>query len=360
MTPVRESEMMFRTLAEESPNMIFINKGGRVVYANKRCEEIMGYSREEFYSKDFNFMSLIAPDYRDLVQKNFRKHATGQEIAPYEYKLFTKEGGEIFAIHTTKLIDYEGERAILGIVTDITERKMSELAMRKRLMKFRLEDGNIYLVKESAPTTSLEAFKDLLNIGYRGVIISRTPEEEFTQAIKSDFEFFWLSERKVKNSLPPKPKEIESRLEGLGKRTVVLVDRLDYLISKIGFKETLSFVQHLREIAYISRLVAVISVDPGTLNKRELRQLEKEALDVVRRHEPFSEDLMNVLKCVLRENEKGIIPTYAGIGEILGLSQPTVRKKVRHLIDSGYLTENVKGKKKFVEITVYGKSLLLK
>ena len=27
----------FKTFTEQSPNMIFINKGGRVVYANKRC-----------------------------------------------------------------------------------------------------------------------------------------------------------------------------------------------------------------------------------------------------------------------------------------------------------------------------------
>ena len=36
----------FRNLAEQSPNMIFINKRGRVVYANKKCEEITGYSKE--------------------------------------------------------------------------------------------------------------------------------------------------------------------------------------------------------------------------------------------------------------------------------------------------------------------------
>ena len=38
---LKESEEKFRNLAEQSPNMIFINKGGRVVYANKKCEELM-------------------------------------------------------------------------------------------------------------------------------------------------------------------------------------------------------------------------------------------------------------------------------------------------------------------------------
>ncbi|MCK4416294.1 MAG: MEKHLA domain-containing protein, partial [Thermoplasmatales archaeon] len=52
---LQKSEDKFRTLAEHSPNMIFINKKGRVVYANRKCEEITGYKREEFYSPDFDF-----------------------------------------------------------------------------------------------------------------------------------------------------------------------------------------------------------------------------------------------------------------------------------------------------------------
>jgi PAS domain S-box-containing protein len=45
---LQESEEKFRNLAEQSPNMIFINKKGRVVYTNKRCEEVTGYTRNEF------------------------------------------------------------------------------------------------------------------------------------------------------------------------------------------------------------------------------------------------------------------------------------------------------------------------
>jgi len=55
------SDSTFRYLAEESPNMIFINAGGRVVYANLMCERLMEYSREELYAPDFDFLRLIAP-----------------------------------------------------------------------------------------------------------------------------------------------------------------------------------------------------------------------------------------------------------------------------------------------------------
>jgi PAS domain S-box-containing protein len=93
-----ESEKKFKGLAEESPNMIFINKGGRIVYANKRCEEVMGYSREEFYSSDFNFMDLISPASRKLVKENFEKHNRGEDVPPNEYSIMSKEGKEINSI----------------------------------------------------------------------------------------------------------------------------------------------------------------------------------------------------------------------------------------------------------------------
>jgi PAS domain S-box-containing protein len=111
--------------------MIFINKKGRVAYVNKRCEEIMGYSRDEYYSENFNFLDLIAPECRDLVKENFKMHISGKDIPPYDYKIITKDGREITAIITTKLTDYEGEKAILGIITDITERKKAEEQLRK-------------------------------------------------------------------------------------------------------------------------------------------------------------------------------------------------------------------------------------
>jgi PAS domain S-box-containing protein len=128
---LKESEEQFRNLSEESPNMIFINKQGRVVYANKKCEEIMGYTKEVFYSPTFNFFSLIAPDSVKTLRSNYNKHKSGEEVAPYEYALVTKTGERINAVITTKLIKYNGASAILGIITDITERKKMETTLRE-------------------------------------------------------------------------------------------------------------------------------------------------------------------------------------------------------------------------------------
>jgi len=129
---LRESEEKFRSVTEQSPNMIFINQGGRVVYANQQCAKAMGYSIKEFYAPHFNFLSLIHPDDFGMVRRNFRLHQRGKEVAPSEYKMLTKERKVLNTILATKLIDYRGQKAILGIITDITARKKSDELLSQR------------------------------------------------------------------------------------------------------------------------------------------------------------------------------------------------------------------------------------
>jgi PAS domain S-box-containing protein len=138
-----ESEEKFRTVTDQSPNMIFINHQGKVVYVNRKCEQIMGYSRDEFYDPDFDFMALIAPESRDLIQSNFIRNMQGEEIARYECPLINRDGNRIDVIITTKSINYAGERSILGIITDITERKKAEEALQAKDIKLERQAKNL-------------------------------------------------------------------------------------------------------------------------------------------------------------------------------------------------------------------------
>lgn len=137
---LRESEEKFKNLAEKSPNMIFINQNGRLVYVNKICEEIMGYKIEEFYSPNFEFLNILAPESREEAKKSFNRHLRSKDINPLEYTIITKKGKRIEALVTTKLILYKGKSAILGIVTDISKRKRTEEQLKKAL-----NDNNILL-----------------------------------------------------------------------------------------------------------------------------------------------------------------------------------------------------------------------
>ncbi|MDD5521551.1 MAG: PAS domain S-box protein [Kiritimatiellae bacterium] len=116
----------FISLAENSPNMIFVHYMGRVVYVNRLCEEIMGYTKEEFCSPKFDFRSLVSPECRQAIEKMFSASMKGREVESIEYKLITKDKRKLDAIISAILVECNGDRAILGIITDISYYKKIE------------------------------------------------------------------------------------------------------------------------------------------------------------------------------------------------------------------------------------------
>ncbi|MBW7990258.1 MAG: PAS domain S-box protein [Planctomycetes bacterium] len=199
---IKESEETFRSLAEQSPNMIFINKSGRIVYANKICEEITGYKREELCSADFNFLTMIAPESLDLIKENFSKHSKGLEIQPYEYTIINKAGERIDAINSCKLIQYEGRTAILGVVTDITERKHLEEAYHSLVDNSLqglaiVQDGRMVFLNKAFSSTTGYSKEDLL---------AASPEQLQSMVHPDDRELVWTRHRDRLAGKPVSPR----------------------------------------------------------------------------------------------------------------------------------------------------------
>jgi two-component system sensor histidine kinase VicK len=128
---LHESEEKFRTLTELSPYMIYIMNMDGLIYINKKCEEVMGCTREEAYSPDFDFMSFVAPEYRDTIAGVFSAHRNNNEEPPLEFALITRDGKRIDAILNTRLITFDGEKAAMGTVIDVTRLKETEKELRQ-------------------------------------------------------------------------------------------------------------------------------------------------------------------------------------------------------------------------------------
>ncbi|MCK5560280.1 MAG: DUF835 domain-containing protein, partial [Thermoplasmata archaeon] len=306
--------------------------------------------------------NLIAEKDHDRIQENMKITLKEGSVRNIEYTFRTKGGLEFPGELSTGIItDLVGNPlSYVALTKDITERKRTEEEMKRRLMKFKIEDGRLYLVKESVPSLSYEALKDLLKIGYHGFVISRTPEQDFKKIfINNNFEFLWLAEKGGNNNKNTFIKEIEARIEKLPTKNTVLIERVDYLIFKKGFKKTLAFVQHLREFAYLFGNIIILSIDPSTLSTQELRLLEKEGLEIEPRIDlkKMPEEYFNILKFVYQENITGIRPSYYNVGKEIGISKPTVRKRINFLLSNGYILENTRGRNKVLELSEMGRNL---
>ncbi len=316
---LRESEDKFRTLAEQLPNMIFINKKGKIVYTNKKSEEIIGYTKDEFYSPNFDFLSLIAPESLEKIKLAFSKHMKSEEVEPYDYTLLTKDGKRIEAILTTKLINYEGEKAILGIVTDITDRKRAEEALKQRaeelekskaklqqsleelLKRVELEHeilitqpipeidieerGSLFLYPVDRENEAYAIFRSRKDANRPALAITRTFPPRFQRKIGREIEMVWLTSNRVPELVCVDPSDTMTLLLVISeffKRApegVILFEGIEYIVSITGFERFLHIVQLLNDkIAMLDGTIYMI-VDLGVLKEKEARYIMRESLE---------------------------------------------------------------------------------
>ncbi|NTW16433.1 MAG: PAS domain S-box protein, partial [Syntrophaceae bacterium] len=127
---LRASEQQFRGLIEKMPNGMIMYEGTKIRYLNPACEKITGYTRSELYLTDI--WALAHPEYKDIVReyvKRRRRKEPVQEL--HAVKIVTKSGEERWVERAASAIELEGKPVVLVTITDITERRRAEEALKK-------------------------------------------------------------------------------------------------------------------------------------------------------------------------------------------------------------------------------------
>ena len=133
---LRESEAVFRALAETVSAAIYIYRGSKYVYLNPAAETISGYTRDELMGMEV--WDLIHPEFREQMKARGELRQAGEMIPPHsEIKVLTKSGEVRWLDLTASLIQFHGEPAVLATAFDITERKGWEESLRESEEKYR-------------------------------------------------------------------------------------------------------------------------------------------------------------------------------------------------------------------------------
>ena len=119
------SEERYRNLVENSPNGIAVYQEAKFVYINPAGLKILGCSRlDEIVGK--SVLSIVHPDSMDEVIKRMTQVAQGLSVGSLDEKLIRQDGTVFYAEVTALSTSFNNKPAGQVIVTDITERKISE------------------------------------------------------------------------------------------------------------------------------------------------------------------------------------------------------------------------------------------
>lgn len=127
---LKENQHSFDSLTDHANEGIVVVQDKRLVYVNPSMCKMTGYDKDSLLSFD-SFLPLIAPEARETMLTNYSKRLAGKASPDRYESVFLKRDGTSYPIELTGVvISWNDRPATMNIITDISERKRSEEAIR--------------------------------------------------------------------------------------------------------------------------------------------------------------------------------------------------------------------------------------
>jgi PAS domain S-box-containing protein len=127
---IRESEQRFRTLFEKANDAIFVeNERDEIVEVNERACALLGYSRQELLTMKVS--DLQAPEIRGQVGGVILRELERHGNAMFETIDMHRSGHRVLVEVTNTPIFDQGQKLVLSVVRDVTERKRAAEALQQ-------------------------------------------------------------------------------------------------------------------------------------------------------------------------------------------------------------------------------------
>jgi len=113
-------------LMDHARDAIFVvGMDGRILKANRQAERLLGWSKTEM--KERHYIDFVFPGDREVAIAAVEQVCRGEETPNVEVRLVPREGRPIWMEFSGSLVDLGGEKVLLGIGRDVTERLEAEM-----------------------------------------------------------------------------------------------------------------------------------------------------------------------------------------------------------------------------------------
>jgi DNA-binding MarR family transcriptional regulator len=232
-------------------------------------------------------------------------------------------------------------------------------------MKYRLKKGYGYLILEENPNQSTEIFMEYVTHQHHGLMLTRQQPTRIRQAFGlQTTPILWMTNAKT-DEKTVRPTDLERMIFVIkdfihfDTDSIILLQRLDYLITENDFNAVLKFIHNLNDVIISAKCILIISLDPSTLPKEKLALLTQELEDLTNADKiSLGEPLYSVLLFVHTENTRRKTPSFKSITRKFMITKTTARKRIYELESKGLLKILNQGRYKFLEVTDKGRAIV--
>ncbi len=159
-TRAREKEKLFQVLSDSAITGVYLIQDGVFKYVNRSLADMFGYEPGELIGKLGN-LELTHPEDRGMVKEYNRRRLSGEiSSIRFEFRGLRKDGTSFYCEAHGTAIDYQGRKAIMGTLIDITRRieLIQELISREAEIR-----ATLYSIGDAVISTDLEGKVLMMN-----------------------------------------------------------------------------------------------------------------------------------------------------------------------------------------------------
>ena len=349
---LRNTKDFLQNIIDSSNEFIItIDLDYKITTWNKTAEYITGYNSSEILGK--KIMDIEVFEKPSVLIKHIK---TNSSISSQEAIVKTKRGKR-------RLIQFEISPiknclGILCIGKDIT----TDTGLYGKLLP-----GNNYLILDETSDKAIALFNKIcLNSNRHGLLITRgNPDTIVSMTQPLDIDISLIS------SIPYGKLPNLATLDSIKNRiinfitkhnkTVILLDRIDYLINSFSFQELGRMLYHITALISQIDSILIVRVNPLILQPNELIFLKEEfQLLPYQRVDNIYLDRksFSILSFIEEQNSRNMIISYQDISKKFNISRVTTGKRIKFLLEKGLVEIKILGRRKTLYLTKKAEKLI--